>query len=303
MSAAEGFSPGNVTPTPEESALLGSAALVAEAAAHLMAQLPIPAGQTGWALVSLFSRPVRVLAATDGAQVRGGDVLPSSWQWTDAVAVASPITVHGEAVGALVGMASGEPAQHLDISMEAVAAAHVLGQLWQAHVGGALAREYALSMERLALTDHLTGLPNRRAWDAGLHREDTRSALQGHDVVVVVVDLDALKPVNDREGHAAGDALIRRAAEALKMTVRTGDVLARIGGDEFGIVAVHCDDQSVDAIRERVARSLADADIQASVGAAMGDPHDGRLTGAWQEADNLMYRAKYDQQRLRSGAT
>ena len=80
--------------------------------------------------------------------------------------------------------------------------------------------------------DALTGLLNRRAFDAAvLHL----SALET-PVVAVMIDLDALKSVNDQQGHAAGDALLQRAAQVLRSLFRAEDVVARLGGDEFGVL-------------------------------------------------------------------
>jgi diguanylate cyclase (GGDEF)-like protein len=81
----------------------------------------------------------------------------------------------------------------------------------------------------VALTDELTGLPNRRAVIDGL----TVAMESGNDVAVISVDLDHFKEANDAEGHAAGDTLLRVAAARLKASVRPGDIVGRIGGDEF----------------------------------------------------------------------
>ncbi|HET9691653.1 MAG TPA: sensor domain-containing diguanylate cyclase, partial [Acidimicrobiales bacterium] len=82
-------------------------------------------------------------------------------------------------------------------------------------------------------TDALTGLRNRRGWDDVVTLEAERLGRFGDPAVVVVVDLDGLKVINDTVGHGAGDAHIRRAAAVLAGAVRGEDVLARLGGDEF----------------------------------------------------------------------
>lgn len=106
------------------------------------------------------------------------------------------------------------------------------------HVGellGTLDERHALlrRLEALALTDDLTGLPNRRAWEETLERELARAARDGLPVCVAVLDLDDLKHYNDEHGHLAGDAVLKAAAEAWRTELRGGDVLARYGGDEF----------------------------------------------------------------------
>lgn len=87
--------------------------------------------------------------------------------------------------------------------------------------------------ESQALTDPLTGLANRRAFDEALNRALRNRAVHGEEFALVHVDLDFFKQVNDRLGHAAGDAVLIGAAEALSAEVRRGDLVARVGGDEF----------------------------------------------------------------------
>ena len=89
-----------------------------------------------------------------------------------------------------------------------------------------------------AETDALTGLWNRRGWDRLFAMEEERCQKYGHPACVLVLDLDGLKGVNDASGHGAGDDLLRRVAQILKRNVRESDVLARVGGDEFGILLI-----------------------------------------------------------------
>src|SRR5215213_36604 len=98
-----------------------------------------------------------------------------------------------------------------------------------------------LAQELDALTDPLTGVGNRRAWDRLLNAEEARCRRYGSVASLVAVDLDELKRVNDRDGHAAGDRLLRRTAQVIDSTRRAADVVARLGGDEFGVLAVECD--------------------------------------------------------------
>jgi diguanylate cyclase len=96
-------------------------------------------------------------------------------------------------------------------------------------------------LELESLVDPLTSLLNRRAWDRLLAQEEERCRRYGHTATVFVIDLDQLKEINDTAGHAAGDALLVRAASALHEVVRDIDIVARLGGDEFGLIAVECD--------------------------------------------------------------
>ena len=92
-----------------------------------------------------------------------------------------------------------------------------------------------------AMTDGLTGLFNRRGWETLLAKEYHRCQRYGYPASLFSIDLDDLKFVNDGQGHAKGDELLRRAAKTLMSVSREADVTARIGGDEFAILAVECD--------------------------------------------------------------
>lgn len=107
-------------------------------------------------------------------------------------------------------------------------------------VGPFLARYVAASdaeaveaVARLALADPLTGLPNRRAFDAALSREVARARREGAPLAVAALDVDHFKRVNDVHGHAAGDAVLAAAASRAAAALRAGDLLARVGGEEF----------------------------------------------------------------------
>lgn len=96
------------------------------------------------------------------------------------------------------------------------------------------------ALAELAHFDALTGLPNRRSFDAALRHEWTLTSRDGIDSYVVVADLDRFKELNDCYGHAAGDGALRQVAQAMRKSVRATDFVARIGGDEFGIILTRC---------------------------------------------------------------
>jgi diguanylate cyclase (GGDEF)-like protein len=139
--------------------------------------------------------------------------------------------------------------------------------------------------------DALTGVGNRRAWERTLALEEARCARYGTPVGVVIVDLDGLKAINDAKGHPAGDALLRATAEVLTSCVRESDTVARIGGDEFAVLAIESDPAATGALAARIRASLRDAEIAASAGVANRDPRQG-LVAAVADADAAMYRAK-----------
>jgi diguanylate cyclase (GGDEF)-like protein/PAS domain S-box-containing protein len=130
------------------------------------------------------------------------------------------------------------------------------------------------ALEAAALRDELTGVYNRRGFLAEAERALARAQRQRSGVILVCVDVDDLKPINDRYGHDEGDAVLQCAADVLRGTVRDGDVLGRLGGDEFAMLLVppaHGPRGAATAdaeafarrIRERLARQLAEQDARA----------------------------------------
>ena len=167
------------------------------------------------------------------------------------------------------------------------------------------------ALRHAALHDPLTGLSNRAAFfaelDAAIRASDSPAPDVGQDaprpVVVVSIDLDGFKPVNDRLGHAAGDDVLVAVAERLRSHVRDPDLVARLGGDEFCILCRGLDDTAtatrfaeriVAALSEPVITRAGVVRVGASVGLAVseaGDVSGGMLLEA---ADHAMYRAKAD---------
>lgn len=111
-------------------------------------------------------------------------------------------------------------------------------------------------LAKLAATDPLTGLANRRTWDAELERLVRETASRGEPLTLAIVDLDGFKAVNDRHGHTVGDAVLRATADGLRRAVRRGDLAARIGGDEFGLLLPGLSDAQAAAVVERIRRQV-----------------------------------------------
>ncbi len=157
----------------------------------------------------------------------------------------------------------------------------------------ALVKEAQISDElrRQSRTDSLTELPNRRAWDELLMREN--NALQRHhrQYAIAVIDLDHFKGVNDSLGHAAGDALLRRTSQVLKRIIRGEDVAARVGGDEFTVLFREPTDHREEQLLDRLETAFADEAIAISIGLAFSQ-QDQTLMDTWQRADGLMYSHK-----------
>ncbi|HEX3975654.1 MAG TPA: diguanylate cyclase [Solirubrobacteraceae bacterium] len=163
------------------------------------------------------------------------------------------------------------------------------------HIGellGVLEERHALlrRLETLALTDQLTGLPNRRAWEDTLARELARAARDGLPVCVAVLDLDGFKRYNDELGHLAGDGLLSRAADAWRSELRGGDVLARYGGDEFAALIPGRALDTAIVVVERLRRAAPEG-CTCSAGAAMWDGAES-ATDLFGRADAALYVAK-----------
>lgn len=146
-------------------------------------------------------------------------------------------------------------------------------------------------LEQEAIIDPLTNLYNRRGWNQFCIKEDERCHRFGYSAAILICDLDDLKTINDTEGHATGDALLLSTASALRKAVRALDIVARVGGDEFGILAIECDQAGAAALYERIETLLEEAGIRASIGLALGGPEQG-LKLTWQQADIDMYKKK-----------
>jgi diguanylate cyclase (GGDEF)-like protein len=175
--------------------------------------------------------------------------------------------------------------------------ARLLGSLLSAELAAAEAVRRAERAEVEATRDQLTGLYNRRGWCMLLNREEDRCRRYGHPACVVSIDLDELKYVNDTQGHAAGDALLARAGQALATLARSSDVVARLGGDEFSMLLVECDHFDAQAMLQRLQEHLAQADVKASVGMAMRKPGDD-LNETFALADAEMYAVKRNRRSL-----
>lgn len=163
-------------------------------------------------------------------------------------------------------------------------------------------------LRRRAFIDPLTGLPNRMLFeDRLLHAmqrydrdDDSRARREPRKVAVLFVDLDGFKPINDMLGHAVGDEVLKEAARRLRTTTRDSDTVARIGGDEFVLLAEDVSDVADCAsLANRVIQVLAQplevqghqVTLSGSVGVALYPEHGDRLKLV-QNADAAMYTAK-----------
>jgi diguanylate cyclase (GGDEF)-like protein len=123
-------------------------------------------------------------------------------------------------------------------------------------------------LERLSHEDPLTGLANRRRWDAELSVVCAAARKSGEVVSLVLLDLDHFKQINDRHGHAAGDEALRAVAQLLRGRVRDGDLVARLGGDEIGVLLPGTDLERAAGLAEQLRREAA---LLAPAGVAPGE--------------------------------
>ena len=158
-----------------------------------------------------------------------------------------------------------------------------------------LARE---SLEKAALTDVLTGLRNRRALESDLRADLAEARRHGEPLMILSIDVDDLKHVNDTMGHAGGDELLRQVGTALQETFREGDRAYRVGGDEFAMILRRTGVDALRSIRGRVGDATKAVRLtfpmnHLSAGAAMF-PLDGEdLESLLRVADSRMYDAKW----------
>ena len=247
-----------------------------------------PAGQH--ALLALFSLLVSLLTARSvtGAGIVGlGPVLICIGLYAAHFLSLRAARAHALVAvgGATVGAAAAAPTGFLLPWVIAVATTVVLTEA-HARLNGQLRSQ--------ASTDPLTGVANRRAWEAEAARSLARAARTGDPLTVAILDLDDFKEVNDRDGHSAGDRVLREVATEWHARLRAGDLLGRHGGDEFVLCLPGTDGPAAREVLDRLHGGLP---VGWSVGTATAQDGDSLAT-LLQRADAELYEGK----RLRRGA-
>jgi len=159
-----------------------------------------------------------------------------------------------------------------------------------AAVGGLVVGTLVRRLREQAATDALTGLANRRSWEDTLERELARAWRQHLPVTVAVIDLDQFKAVNDRAGHQAGDRVLMEVSAAWGNVIRDEDVLARPGGDEFGLVLPNCAQSEALQILDRLRKKTPEMTFSAGLACWDDSEHADSLM---ERADLALYRAKH----------
>jgi diguanylate cyclase (GGDEF)-like protein len=143
----------------------------------------------------------------------------------------------------------------------AIAAAIVVLLMAYAGFGAALGHRRAIALteelQRMATTDALTGLPNRRSLMASMELEVARAERSGRPLALALLDIDRFKSINDTHGHPAGDAVLQAVADELQKVTRAGDLLGRFGGEEFAIVMPDTDLKQARWACERLRKAIA----------------------------------------------
>ena len=150
----------------------------------------------------------------------------------------------------------------------------------------------SLQMSRfIASRDTLTSIANRRTFDVALENSTVRASRYGWPFTLIIIDLRGLKAINDRQGHERGDAMLRAFGFALRLSVRQGDLVARIGGDEFGVILNNAEGNEsvafVDRLRENLLSSGETIDF--TVGAAVSPRDSTDPAELYRVADARLY--------------
>jgi diguanylate cyclase (GGDEF)-like protein/PAS domain S-box-containing protein len=164
------------------------------------------------------------------------------------------------------------------------------------------ARNAALltQLEQQALSDTLTGLPNRRAFELEAARMVARVKRSGAQITIGIADIDFFKKVNDEHGHPIGDEVLSAVSAVLSQAARASDFVARIGGEEFGMLFPDATPDTASAVAERMRSAVLNFPVATSSGATLNitisiglAPFEGNLSDALSQADKALYQAKH----------
>jgi len=282
-----------------------------------------------WTCFALYAAVLALIGATPAQAVERTVVLSIAMSWlllrsalelarggraefgTAAVAViASPLLLLGSvmALRALLvltspqlGAASITKPVHFNIVL--LLTMVVLASMFQVALGFLVMRRMVLELQHLSSHDSLTRLLNRRAFEQRLAQEVAASRRSGLPLGLLMVDIDHFKHINDRFGHQAGDSALHLTAQRLARAARSSDVVARVGGEEFGVLLPATDAAGIRHSAERLRHAVGDeplafADarhpVTVSVGASMLLTQEADAEALLRRADQALYRAKAD---------
>jgi len=242
----------------------------------------------------------QVLASKRPLLVRGAEDMPgllSGGHYRSSSFVSVPVLVDDEPRGVLnfADHEDGRPFEQSDLQTLQILAGHIGAVLVQQEQGEAL--------QRLAETDPVTWLFNRRHFEKRLEGETNRALRTEHLMALLMIDVDKFKTINDRFGHAVGDQVLKSVASAIRQAVRLYDVPTRYGGDEFAIILPEADTDVASHVARRIFEKLelvpvpgemrdAAIPIGLSIGVATFPRPLGDAASLVEAADAAMYRAK-----------
>jgi diguanylate cyclase (GGDEF)-like protein len=213
--------------------------------------------------------------------------VPGTAQIPEAVAC-TPLLARGRLLGVLTLYRQGE---HREFDNDEVGLVADFSAVAAIALDNAQTRS---ELERLATTDELTGLPNRRYFLQQLERELASTSRYGSPLSLLLLDLDNFKVINDTQGHSAGDRALKLVARSIESCLRAPDFAARLGGDEFAVLLRHTHQAAVGALADRLgeAISLLPLGIPLTVSIGFSTMSDGGKTDLLDDADRLLYDVK-----------
>jgi diguanylate cyclase (GGDEF)-like protein len=189
-------------------------------------------------------------------------------------------------LGDLLRELEGDPPTYIYVTVSTVAVFALFGYV--------LGRQED-ALVALSRTDPLTGLGNALAFERQLEQETSRAARYGEPLSLLVVDVDRLKAINDRCGHRAGSRALQAVGRALRTGGRATDLSARVGGDEFALLAPNTSRTAAAALAERIRALVAENGDGLTVSLGVATLETGRASDSrvlWDGADGALYEAK-----------